>query len=100
MIREAIEDTVLRVPNPPDIEGDRVVVMPKGSQVTIDMVGVRTSFRYMVLHLPVLSVGATQSIIHDTSQTRRNLDRRDGTARTRMARRSLTRLQRSALVRA
>ena len=41
MIREAIEDTILHVPNPPGVEGDKAVLMPKGAQVTIDMVGVR-----------------------------------------------------------
>lgn len=41
MIREAIEDTVLHIPNPPGIGGEQAVAMPKGAQVTIDMVGVR-----------------------------------------------------------
>ena len=41
MIREAIEDTVLHVPNPPEVGGERALAMPKGSQVAIDMVGVR-----------------------------------------------------------
>lgn len=41
MIREAIEDTVLHIPNPPGTDGEKVLAMPKGSQVTIDMVGVR-----------------------------------------------------------
>lgn len=41
MIREAIEDTVLHIPNPHGTNGEQVVAMPKGAQVTIDMVGVR-----------------------------------------------------------
>ena len=41
MIREATEDTVLHVPNPPGIEGEKIIAMPKGAQVAIDMVGVR-----------------------------------------------------------
>ena len=46
MIRESIEDTVLRVPNPPEVGGEKAIVMPKGSQVTIDMVGVRECMVY------------------------------------------------------
>ncbi|KAJ3550511.1 hypothetical protein NM688_g5063 [Phlebia brevispora] len=46
MIREATEDTVLHVPNPPGIEGEQVVAMPRGAQVTIDMVGVQYNPRY------------------------------------------------------
>ena len=41
MIREATEDTVLKVPNPVGEEGEKVLPMAKGAQVTIDMVGVR-----------------------------------------------------------
>ena len=41
MIREATEDTVLKVPNPIGEEGEKPVPMLKGAQVTIDMVGVR-----------------------------------------------------------
>lgn len=39
MIREATEDTVLNIPNLPGEKGPKTVVMPKGSQVTIDLVG-------------------------------------------------------------
>ena len=41
MIREAMEDTVLRVPNPPGVDGERLVPLPKGAQVTTDVVGIR-----------------------------------------------------------
>lgn len=41
MIREAQEDTVLHIPNPPGVEGSTAVPIPKGIQVVVDMVGVR-----------------------------------------------------------
>lgn len=42
MIRETTEDTILNIPNPPEIGGTKAVPLRKGSQVTVDMVGVRT----------------------------------------------------------
>lgn len=41
MIREATEDTILTIPNLPGESGPKPCAMPKGSQVTIDVVGVR-----------------------------------------------------------
>ena len=45
MIREATEDTVVKIPNLPGEYGSKSYVMPKGSQVTIDVVGVGESSR-------------------------------------------------------
>lgn len=42
MIREAIEDTILSVPNEGGEPGMRQIPVPKGLQVVVDMVGVRT----------------------------------------------------------
>jgi hypothetical protein len=41
MIREAFEDTVLEIPNPHGEEGSKIVPVPKGTQVLVDMIGVR-----------------------------------------------------------
>jgi hypothetical protein len=41
LIREAEEDTVLEIPNPPGVEGSTTIPVPKGVQVVVDMVGVR-----------------------------------------------------------
>jgi hypothetical protein len=41
MIREAQEDTVLHIPNPPGVEGSTTMPIPKGVQVVVDMTGVR-----------------------------------------------------------
>jgi hypothetical protein len=41
MIREATEDTVLTIPNPPGEEGSYSLPVEKGAQVVVDMVGVR-----------------------------------------------------------
>lgn len=43
MIREAQEDTVLQIPNPPGVEGSTPMPIWKGVQIVIDMVGVRKS---------------------------------------------------------
>ena len=49
MIREALEDTVLKVPNPPGVEGEKLVPLLKGAQVTIDVVGIRECCLYSSL---------------------------------------------------
>lgn len=41
MVREAHEDTVLHIPNPVGHEGTTSVPIPKGTQVVVDMIGVR-----------------------------------------------------------
>ncbi|KAJ7719189.1 cytochrome P450 [Mycena maculata] len=46
LIREAIEDTVLTIPNPVGEEGSKTIPIPKGTQVTVDMVGVQYNPRY------------------------------------------------------
>jgi len=46
MIREAYEDTVLKIPNPHGQEGITTVPIRKGMQVVIDMVGVQYNPRY------------------------------------------------------
>ncbi|KAG6901989.1 hypothetical protein C0995_005948 [Termitomyces sp. Mi166 len=46
MIREATEDTVLQVPNPPGQEGTTPFPVPKGVQVIVDMIGVQYNPRY------------------------------------------------------
>ncbi|KAF8637894.1 hypothetical protein AX17_002517 [Amanita inopinata Kibby_2008] len=46
MIREATEDTVLSVPNPPGQEGNTALPILKGTQVVVDMVGVQYNPRY------------------------------------------------------
>ncbi|KAG6812865.1 hypothetical protein H0H92_015793 [Tricholoma furcatifolium] len=46
MIREATEDTVLQIPNPPGQEGTTAFPVPKGVQVMVDMVGVQYNPRY------------------------------------------------------
>lgn len=42
LIREAYEDTVLQIPNPPGQDGTTALPVPKGMQVIVDMIGVRT----------------------------------------------------------
>ncbi|KAF9467919.1 cytochrome P450 [Collybia nuda] len=46
LIREAYEDTVLHIPNPPSQDGSLAVPVPKGMQVIVDMVGVQYNPRY------------------------------------------------------
>ncbi|KAF9010234.1 cytochrome P450 [Cyathus striatus] len=46
MIREASEDTVLNIPNPPGEEGSTSMPIPKGVQVVVDMIGVQYNPRY------------------------------------------------------
>ncbi|KAJ7158318.1 cytochrome P450 [Mycena crocata] len=46
LIREATEDTVLKVPNPVGEEGSKTIPIPKGTQVTVDMIGVQYNPRY------------------------------------------------------
>ncbi|KAJ6472539.1 cytochrome P450 [Mycena sanguinolenta] len=46
MIREATEDTILTVPNPPGEEGSKSVPITKGTQIVVDMVGVQYNSRY------------------------------------------------------
>jgi hypothetical protein len=41
MIREATEDTVLKIPNPVGVGGSTTVPIQKGVMVVVDMVGVR-----------------------------------------------------------
>lgn len=41
MIREATKDTVVQIPNPRGQEGTTPMVIPKGVQVVVDMIGVR-----------------------------------------------------------
>jgi len=41
LIREATEDTVLQIPNPPGVGGNTVLPVQKGVQVVVDMIGVR-----------------------------------------------------------
>jgi len=46
MIREATEDTVIQIPNPPGEEGSTAVPVLKGVQIVVDMVGVQNNPRY------------------------------------------------------
>ncbi|KAJ6449337.1 cytochrome P450 [Mycena sanguinolenta] len=46
LIREATEDTILTVPNPPGEEGSKSVPIPKGTQIVLDMVGAQYNPRY------------------------------------------------------
>ncbi|KAG6829040.1 hypothetical protein H0H87_012773, partial [Tephrocybe sp. NHM501043] len=46
LIREATEDTVLQIPNPPGQDGSTPFPVPKGTQVMVDMVGVQYNPRY------------------------------------------------------
>ncbi|KAJ7185586.1 cytochrome P450 [Mycena filopes] len=46
LIREATEDTVLNVPNPVGEEGTQTIPIPKGTRVTVDMIGVQYNPRY------------------------------------------------------
>ncbi|TFY70798.1 hypothetical protein EVG20_g2210 [Dentipellis fragilis] len=46
MIREAIEDTALSVPNPIGEEGTHAIPVRKGVQVVVDMIGVQYNPRY------------------------------------------------------
>ncbi|KAJ7590446.1 cytochrome P450 [Mycena floridula] len=46
MIREATEDTVLQIPNPPGEEGTTAMPIPKGVQIVVDMIGVQNNPRY------------------------------------------------------
>lgn len=46
LIREATEDTVLQIPNPPGQEGTTPFPVPKGVQIMVDMVGVQYNPRY------------------------------------------------------
>lgn len=41
LIREAQEDTVLQIPNPPGVEGNTSIPILKGVQILIDMIGIR-----------------------------------------------------------
>ncbi|RDB29811.1 hypothetical protein Hypma_014185 [Hypsizygus marmoreus] len=47
LIREATEDTVLQIPNPPGQEGTTAFPVPKGLQIVVDMVGVQYNPRYV-----------------------------------------------------
>ncbi|KAF7344610.1 hypothetical protein MSAN_01943300 [Mycena sanguinolenta] len=47
LIREAIEDTDLTFPNPVGEEGHRAVHIPKGTQITLDMIGAQYNPRYV-----------------------------------------------------
>ncbi|KAJ7485344.1 cytochrome P450 [Mycena latifolia] len=46
LIREAFEDTILTVPNPVGEEGSKTIPIPKGTQITVDMVGAQYNPRY------------------------------------------------------
>ncbi|KAF8882453.1 cytochrome P450 [Infundibulicybe gibba] len=46
LIREATEDTVLTIPNPPGEDGSTTLPVPKGVQVVVDMIGVQYNPRY------------------------------------------------------
>ncbi|KAJ7359262.1 cytochrome P450 [Mycena albidolilacea] len=46
LIREALEDTIVTVPNPVGEEGSHTVPIPKGTQVVVDMIGVQHNPRY------------------------------------------------------
>ncbi|KAG6850123.1 hypothetical protein H0H93_000745 [Arthromyces matolae] len=46
MIREATEDTVLQIPNPPGEDGTTPFPVPKGVQVLVDMIGIQYNPRY------------------------------------------------------
>ncbi|KAF8966623.1 cytochrome P450 [Flammula alnicola] len=48
LIREAFEDTMLQIPNPPGEEGTTTIPVPKGVQVIVDMVGIRESDLLMI----------------------------------------------------
>ncbi|KAJ7485346.1 cytochrome P450 [Mycena latifolia] len=45
-IREAVKDTVLTIPNPVGEEGTTTIPIPKGMQVTVDMIGTQYNPRY------------------------------------------------------
>jgi len=46
LIREATEDTILTVPNPVGQEGSKTIPIPKGTQITVDMIGLQYNPRY------------------------------------------------------
>ncbi|KAJ7485307.1 cytochrome P450 [Mycena latifolia] len=46
LVREATEATVLTIPNPVGEEGSTTIPIPKGTQITVDMVGVQYNPRY------------------------------------------------------
>lgn len=46
LIREAQEDTVLQIPNPPGVEGNTSIPILKGVQILIDMIGIQYNPRY------------------------------------------------------
>ncbi|KAJ7892768.1 cytochrome P450 [Mycena olivaceomarginata] len=46
LIRQATEDTVLTVQNPMGEEGSQTIHIPKGTEITLDMVGVQYNPRY------------------------------------------------------
>ncbi|KAJ7359260.1 cytochrome P450 [Mycena albidolilacea] len=46
LIRQATEDTVLTVQNPMGEEGSKNIPIPKGTEITLDMVGVQYNPRY------------------------------------------------------
>ncbi|KAF8138092.1 cytochrome P450, partial [Mycena galopus ATCC 62051] len=46
IIREAAEDTVLTVQNPVGEEGTKVIPIPKGTEIVVDMIGVQYNPRY------------------------------------------------------
>ncbi|KAF8068982.1 cytochrome P450 [Lyophyllum atratum] len=46
LIREATEDTVIQIPNPPGQEGTTPFPVPKGVQIMVDMIGVQNNPRY------------------------------------------------------
>ncbi|KAF8135969.1 cytochrome P450, partial [Mycena galopus ATCC 62051] len=47
LIREALEDTVITVPNPIGEEGSTSVPIAKGTQIVVDMIGVQYNPRYV-----------------------------------------------------
>ncbi|KAJ7634807.1 cytochrome P450 [Roridomyces roridus] len=46
LAREAVEDTVLTIPNPVGEEGSKTIPIPKGTEVMLDMIGVQYNPRY------------------------------------------------------
>ncbi|KAF4583601.1 hypothetical protein EYR38_002356 [Pleurotus pulmonarius] len=46
MPREAREDTILSVPNPVGQEGSKIIPIPKGTHVVVDMIGIQYNPRY------------------------------------------------------
>ncbi|KIK52839.1 hypothetical protein GYMLUDRAFT_49677 [Collybiopsis luxurians FD-317 M1] len=46
MVRQASEDTVIQIPNPRGEEGTRSIVVSKGQEVVVDMVGLQYNPRY------------------------------------------------------